>query len=125
VLALEAKFAELQADFANLEKKAACMEVELAHLKAYPGTSPSDSSPQEDSKAWVQILRTSHGNRRLDVQLDDPPGPGDARSRHTPFDYAAPLTQGPLISESELTQLGVNFILAYATLSSRRLEEYC
>jgi hypothetical protein len=116
VLALEAKFAELQADFANLEKKAACMEVELARLKAPPSTSSSESSSQENSKAWVQILGTSHGNQRLDVQLDDFGGSGVAGSRHTPFGCAAPLAQGSLISESELTQLGVNFVLAYARL---------
>jgi len=112
VSALEAKFAELQADFANLEKKAACMEAELARLKTSPGTSPSDSSPPEDSKAWVQILKMSHGNQRLDVQLGDLTGSEVARYRHTPFGYAAPVSQGRLISESELTQLDVNFILA-------------
>jgi hypothetical protein len=55
VLALEAKFAELQADFANLEKKAACMEVELARLKAPPSTSSSESSSQENSKGLPDL----------------------------------------------------------------------
>jgi hypothetical protein len=114
VLALEAKFTELQADFANLEKRAACMEAGLNRLRASPHTPSSDSSPQEDSKAWVQIMNTTHGNQRLDVQLDDSALFGAAQAQDAPLGCTAFLAKGPLISELELSQLGINFILACA-----------
>lgn len=116
MLALEAKVTELQADFANLEKRAACMEAELTRLRASPYTPSSDSSPQEDSKAWVQVLNTSHGNQRLNVQLDDSALSGAAQAQAAPLGCTAFLAKGPLISELELSQLGINFILACARI---------
>ena len=115
-MALEARFTELQADFANLEKRAACMEAELNLLRASSYTSSSEPSPQEDSKAWVQILNTSHGNQRLNVQLEESALFGVPGIQETPLGCTAPLTKGPFISEPELTQLGVNFVLACGNL---------
>ncbi|KEQ68274.1 hypothetical protein M436DRAFT_68263 [Aureobasidium namibiae CBS 147.97] len=112
VVALEAKFTQLQADFANLEKRAACMEAELKRLGAAPCTSSSEPSPQEDSKAWVQILNRSHGNQRLNVQLEESALFGASGIQEMPLGCTSPLIKGPLISETELTQLGVNFVLA-------------
>lgn len=114
MVTLEAKFTQLQADFANLEKRAACMEAELNLLRAASYTSSSEPSPQEDSKAWVQILNTSHGNQRLNVQLEESALFGASGVQEMPLGCTAPLTKGPLISETELTQLGVNFVLACA-----------
>lgn len=115
-MALEAKFTQLQADFANLEKRAACMEAELNRLRASPYPPSSDSSPQEDSQVWVQVLNTSRGNQRLNVQLDNSALLGAAQVQDKSLDCTAVLAKGPLISELELSQLGINFILACAEI---------
>ena len=116
-MALEAKFTELQADFANLEKRAACMEAELNFLRASSYTSSSEPSPQTDSKAWVQILNTSHGSQRLNVQLEQTARFGASGVQESLLGCTSPLVKGSIISEPELTQLGVNFVLAYAETS--------
>lgn len=88
------------------------MEGELERLRASQLTLTSESSPQEDLKAWIRLLDTPHGAQRLDVQLDSP-GVSFESPRQISHRPAFP-AKGLELNEQELTQLGVNFVLSYA-----------